>query len=156
MDLLHKWIFRLESQGENLSGGRRRRPKRDVGVGNCGDGTAGGTEGREGSGESEESEEREGLDDLLGVEGTGGLVEEGRAGTGADITGKKHGFNLSTETVQGLPPRTNTNVFSFFCRTSKGPTYGGVRGRRTASTRTKTLREASSAEGIPILPRCTE
>ena len=30
-------------QGEYLSGGRRRRPKRDVG--NCGNGTAGGTKG---------------------------------------------------------------------------------------------------------------
>ena len=99
-------VFREDLlQGEYLSGGRRRRPKRevgaddrdgdeDVGTGDCGDGTAGGADVRDGSGR---------------------LVEEECEGTGADIAGKKHGFNRSTETVQGLPPRSNTNVFSFFC-----------------------------------------
>ena len=33
-------------------------------------------------------------------------------GDGADLSAGKKGFNLSTETVQGLPARSNMNVFS--------------------------------------------
>ena len=36
---------------------------------------------------------------------------------GADITGEKKGFNLSTETVQGLFARSKVNVFSLLSRT---------------------------------------
>ena len=93
-----------EGQGKYLSGGRRRRPKRDIG--NCGNGTAGGTEG---------------LDGVVVEDGEELVVAEGEE-TGADTTGEKQGFNLSTETVQGLPARTNTNVLSFLSRTLKGPT----------------------------------
>ena len=74
-------------QGENLSGGRRRRPKREVGVG-CGIGAAGGTE-ETGKAGAREGELRVGV-------------------VGADMTGGKHGFNLSTDTVQGFPARHRT------------------------------------------------
>ena len=43
----------------------------------------------------------------------GGLEEDG----GADMTGSKYGFNLSTVTVQGLPLRDKINVFFPLCRT---------------------------------------
>ena len=70
---------------------------------------------------------------------------------GADSTGEKHGFKRSIETVQGLFDLDKTKVFSLLFSTPYGPTYGGVKGLLTASTRTNTAvqveREAGTEEG---------
>ena len=61
------------------------------------------------------------------VAGDVGLVVDGEGGEldsvedGADITGKKYGFSLSTETVHGFPARNKVNVFSVRSRTLYGP-----------------------------------
>ena len=52
-----------------------------------------------------------GGEDLVG-EVLGGQV------VGADITGEKQGFSLSTETVQGLPERESTKVLLDLSRTT--------------------------------------
>ena len=76
---------------------------------------------------------------------TGGdtAVEEGTtAGTteeeGGPTSDKKAGFSLSMETVTSTPRRRIKNVLGPGRRTRKGPSNGGVRGRRTASTRSST------------------
>ena len=66
--------------------------------------------------------------------------------SGADIE-VKHGLSLSTETVQGLPDFEIIKVFSDRSSTAKGPIYGGVKGRLTASTRTKTAGTVARAGG---------
>ena len=82
-----------------------------------------------------------------GEDPVGGTIELAlRVVSGADIE-VKHGLRRSTETVQGLPERDNTNVFSVLSRTANGPTYGGVNGRLTASTRTKTAGTDMRAPG---------
>ena len=54
--------------------------------------------------------------------GAGGDGEEELGDTGrADITGAKHGFNLSIDTIQGLLLRSKVNVLLFLSRTLKGP-----------------------------------
>ena len=65
-------------------------------------------------------------------------------GKGADSTGEKHGFKRSIETVQGLFDFDKTKVFSLLSSTLYGPTYGGVKGLLTASTRTNTAGQAES------------
>ena len=55
------------------------------------------------------------------------------------------GFNLSTETITFFPPFRMVKVLVPRSTTSKGPSYGGTRGRRTASTRKKTWEEEASA-----------
>ena len=70
---------------------------------------------------------------------------------GADIRGGKKGFNLSTDTVKGLPAREKVKVLSLLPSTSKGPTYGGVSGRLTASTLTNTLEQERKEDGTEVL-----
>ena len=99
-------------QATKRSGGRTDRPNRvrtggEDGEGDniaecCGDEAAGGKDC------GDDTAGGEGPD--RGLEGTGEFV-------GADISGGKKGFNLSTETVQGFPDLTKTNVFSPLSRT---------------------------------------
>ena len=52
----------------------------------------------------------------------GELTEAGEV-DGADISGAKNGFSLSTDTVHGFPFSLNkTNVLSLRCSTRYGPT----------------------------------
>ena len=57
----------------------------------------------------------------------------------------------STDTVQGLPRQDSTKVLSDRLSTSNGPTYRGVKGRLTASTRTNAAvqdcKESGTADG---------
>ena len=56
------------------------------------------------------------------------------------------GFNLSTDTVICLPFLKILNVFAERWRTGNGPSYGGVKGLLTASTRRKTWEDARRPE----------
>ena len=99
-------------QAPKRSGGRTNRPDRvrtggedgdgDDTVECCGDGAAGG---------------KNCGDDTAGGEGRDQELEGEGEFVGADISGGKKGFNLSTETVQGFPDLTKTNVLSPLSRT---------------------------------------
>ena len=95
-------VLHSSRYGVNLSGGRRRRPKRDVGV--RGAGAAGGNGG--------EAVDVCGRGTAEGVtwDVTDGELEE--VGGGADISGGKKGLSRSTDTVQGFPERDRTKVLS--------------------------------------------
>ena len=56
---------------------------------------------------------------LCGLGAAGGEAggEELETSGDADISGGKNGFNLSNETVQGLPAFNKTNVLSLLCST---------------------------------------
>ena len=106
------------------SGGRTRRPEREAKTGL----SVGGDAGETGRGRGRRAR-------TAGAEstkGTGGTTASGK------MSLKKAGLSRSTETVTVLLFRRISNVFELRERTRKGPSYGGVNGRLTASTRRKT------------------
>ena len=88
---------------------------------------------------------------VMGVSGTAGTVD-GATDTGVSDAGKiediKAGLTLSIDTRTSLLPFRLVNVLQSRCSTLNGPMYGGVSGRRTASTRRKIKGASAKAAGM--------
>ena len=129
------------------AGGLGRRPYL-VGKGHCtGSRIAGTGLAEELDGESEDGGgDRAGEPEVGGAEDVGGTEDEAEPGSIEVEPGSiEAGFNLSTETIIFFPPFRMVKVLIPRSTTSKGPSYGGTRGRRTASTRKKTWEEVARA-----------
>ena len=103
--------------------------------------STGSTAEEHGSGDSRAVEAEDGLGDgsreSTGLTGGRGVGGEGDGET--DDSGKKKaGFKRSIVTVVDFPRFRMTKVFSDRFRTWNGPSYGGTKGRLTASMRRKT------------------
>ena len=124
------------TQRLSRDGGLGRRPLR-VGRGQ----EAGSNVGVAGAGDGDGEDAGEATRDGAGA-GTEGVRAEAGDGSGGKTD---TGLRRSIETVTGLFPFRMVNVLADLDRTSKGPSYGGTKGRRTASTRRKTWEEETKA-----------
>ena len=86
-------------------------------------------------------------EDPAGVES---VFPEGtpREGTAEENGNVAAGLRRSTDTVTDLFPFRMSNVFAERRRIRNGPSYGGTKGRRPASTLRKTWEDLASAGSI--------
>ena len=87
-------------------------------------------------------------EDPAGVESAvreGGSTVAPRGGAAEENGNVEAGLRRSIETVTVLFPFRMSKVFGDRWRTRNGPSYGGTKGRRTASTRRKTWEDLAKA-----------